>query len=221
VSHLPCVYSFVKADRPRYVRLYFRCFLPPLFCNGLLLDAHGQNSLLRYSRATGSLLGFSCRDMSGTRFNKMHFERTTGLDIDSRMSVHDMNIRPLLERAYFIFFVVHLCPLVIALDLEPCRAPTFTSEELLNGRAGDKEASDIADGIGSAVIVRELHEILLTFESALPDDSMAMGVGHVARTARQIWLEEPTWPLQCFVSQRMRADWMSRDKNVCVSHSTV
>ncbi|KAG9710195.1 hypothetical protein KCU69_g912, partial [Aureobasidium melanogenum] len=147
-----------------YVRLYFRCFLPPLFCNGLLLDAHGQNSLLRYSRATGSLLGFSCRDVSGTSFNKMHFERTTGLEIDPRMGVHDMNIRPLLERAYFIFFVVHLCPLMIALDPEPCKAPTFTSEDLLNGRAGDKEASDIANGIGSAVIVPELHEILLTFD---------------------------------------------------------
>lgn len=151
----------------------------------------------------------------------MHFERTTGLEIDPRMGVHDMNIRPLLERAYFIVFVVHLCPLMIALDLEPCKAPTFTSEDLLNGRAGDKEASDFANGIGSAVIVRELHEILLTFECALPDDSIAMSVAHVARTARQIWLEEPTWPLQCFVSQRMRADWMSRDKNVCVSHFPV
>ena len=72
--------------------------------NGLLLHAHGQNSILRFSRATGQLLGFCARDMSGTRFNRLHFERTTGISIVERMNKHDLSTTDLLRRAYFIFF---------------------------------------------------------------------------------------------------------------------
>ncbi|PYI16264.1 hypothetical protein BO99DRAFT_405267 [Aspergillus violaceofuscus CBS 115571] len=196
-----------------YTRVYFRCFLTPLFRNGLLLDAHGQNSLVRFSRSTGQILGFSSRDMSGTRFNGAHFTSTTGIEIDPRMSNHDMPVPDLLERAYFIFFVVHLCPLLIALDLDSLSAASFTSAELLTGIASPKESADLAKGNGCAVIVRELHEIIREHETLAGEEPSTVSARELAAAAREIWLEKSTWQLQCFVSQRMRADWACRDKN--------
>jgi hypothetical protein len=182
----------------RYTQLYFQCFLRPLFTNGLLIDAHGQNSILRFSRLTGQLLGFSARDMSGTRFNRAHFERTTGIAVEERMLNHDLTVVDLLERAYFIFFVVHLGPLMIALDLHREKSSTNTSKR----------------GDGFAVVTRELHDAISTYENLQSEDAVSVMARELASEARKIWINAETWPLQCFISQRMRADWAHRDKSV-------
>ena len=189
--------------------MYFRCFLKPLFSNGLLFDAHGQNSLVRFSRSTGQLLGFSVRDMSGTRFNQVHFERTTGIEVDERMSNHDLNVPDLLERAYFIFFVVHLWPLIIALDLH-----RSASKESWQDRAGEDKDSDLTKINGWAIIARELHNALTSYETLPGFDAASISARELSENARMIWLNEPIWSLQCFISQRMRADWAHRGKSV-------
>ena len=153
--------------------------------------------------------------MSGTRFCRAHFEPTTGIAIDERMSNHSLTVPDLLERAYFIFFVVHLWPLIIALDLHGQGSASFNSTDLVEGQAGDKEASDLAKGNGWAVVARELHNTLRMYETQQGEDAASVSARELSAAARTIWMEEKTWPLQCFISQRMRADWAHRDKSVC------
>ena len=192
--------------------MYFRCFLKPLFRNGLLFHAHGQNSLVRFRRSTGQILGFSIRDMSGTRFNRVHFERTTGIEVDERMSNHDMNIPDLLERAYFIFFVVHLWPLIIALDLH-----RSTSRASWQDRAGEAKGSNLTKINGWAIVAHELHDVLTSYETLPAVDAASKGTREISEEARMIWLNKPSWPLHCFISRRMRTDWAHHDRNVSKS----
>ncbi|KAI4136768.1 MAG: hypothetical protein LQ341_005460, partial [Variospora aurantia] len=155
-----------------YTKMYFQCFLKPLFHNGLLIDAHGQNSLLRFSRTTSQLLGFSARDMSGTRFNRMRFERSTGIAIDARMSNHDLGVSDLLERAYFIFFVVHLWPLIIALDLHRSEPITgLDSTNALQGWGNDAKAIDLTGTNGWAVVAHELDKALMEYQRLEGEDA--------------------------------------------------
>ncbi|CAD6581383.1 MAG: hypothetical protein ASARMPRED_000595 [Alectoria sarmentosa] len=156
------------------------------FLRDLLMDTHGQNALLRFSRPTGQLLGFSARDWSGTRFNRAHFERTTGIMIDERMIEHDMPVPDLLDRGYFIFFVVHFCPLIIALDLHRLGPASFTSTDLLQGRASDKEASDLAKGNGWAVVARELHNTLRMYETLEGENAASISARELSAAARTI-----------------------------------
>ncbi|RYP09732.1 hypothetical protein DL765_008341 [Monosporascus sp. GIB2] len=175
--------------------------------NGLLIDGHGQNAILCFSRSTGQLLGFSARDTSDARFNREHLERTTEIAVDERMNSHHM------DRTFFIFFIAQLLPLTIALDLHRHRPASFTASELLRGLAGEKEASDLDHGNGWAVVARELHEALRRYETMPGDDAVSKTPRELAAVARGVWFA-PTWPLQCFVSQRMRADWAHRDKSL-------
>lgn len=147
--------------------------------------------------------------MSGTRFNRLHFERTTGIEVDKRMSNHDLTIPDLLERAYFIFFVVHLCPLIIALDLH-----RSASRESSQDRAVENKDSDLTKVNGWAVVAHELHKALATYENIPGVDVASISARELSEEARMIWMHEPTWSLQCFISQRMRTDWAHRDKSV-------
>lgn len=189
--------------------MYFRCFLKPLFSNGLLFDAHGQNSLIRFRRSTGQLLGFSVRDMSGTRLNRVHFERTSGIEVDERMNNHDLDHRDLLERTYFIFFVVHLWPLIMTLDLH-----RSTSRESWQVRAGEDKDSDVTKANGWAIVAHELHNALTSHEAVPTVDAASKSARELSEEARMIWLTEPTWSLQCHISQRMRADWAHCEQTV-------
>ena len=189
--------------------MYLRCFLKPLFSNGLLFDAHGQNSLLRFCRSTGQLLGFSVRDFSGTRFNRLHFERTTGIEVDERMSNHELTIPDLLERGYFIFFVVHLWPLIIALDLH-----RSASRDSWQDRTREDKDSDLTEIDGWAVVAHELQNALTTYENVPAVDAASISARELSEKARMMWMDEPNWSLQCYISQRMRADWAHRDQLV-------
>ena len=182
--------------------------------NGLLLDAHGQNSILRFSRATGQLLGFSARDMSGTRFNRLHFERTTGITIVERMNNHDLCPTDLLRRAYFIFFVVHLGPLIIALDLQRSTSTEPISALFPQQPTDIKENSSRIKVNGWNVVAHELHKALSKYSNPSDDTAASVAARGLATEARAIWMDEPTWPMQCFIAQRMRADWAHRDKSV-------
>ena len=182
--------------------------------NGLLIHAHGQNSLLRFSRTTGQLLGFSIRDMTGTRFNRLIFERTTGIAIEEPMSNHDLSTTDLLHRAYFIFFAVHLGPLIIALDLQRLVVTEPSSARSLQSPTDVKETSNCAEVNGWTIVAHELHRALSMYESPSKDNAASIGAREIASKARAIWMDEPTWPMQCFISQHMRADWAHRDKRV-------
>lgn len=192
-----------------YTRSYLACFLKPLFYNGLMFHAHGQNALVRYSRTTGQILGFSIRDMDRTRFNRQILERTTGINVGDRMGDRlDMGIPELLEWAYFVLFVNHLCPLVNALGLQRDGPAHITPQELLEERGQEKEAADLARSNGWAVVVRELHEALRVYEVINPgENGVSVTAQNLAAAARNIWLEGQCWKLPCFIAQRMRADW--------------
>ena len=178
----------------RYLRLYFRCFLRPLFCNGFLIYAHGQNAVLRFSRLTGDLLGFAARDLSDGRFHRPAFERTTGIQIEERMSKYDMSVVDLMYRAFFVIFTGHLASLVIALDL------LFARED---GSGPDSKGNES----GLAVIAQELRDALDFYENLPGESEVAVTARQLAAEARRIWLG-PTWRLQSYISKRMRPDWV-------------
>jgi hypothetical protein len=194
-----------------------RCFLPLILRDGLVLDAHGQNILLRFSRSTGALLGFSARDSSSTRFSKEHYERSSGMSVDTKMISHIMPVKELMERAHWIMMLNHLSPMIYALDLNPRASASFTARELEDGQADEKLKSDVANYNGCAVMASELHDILREHETLLGDDASSVNARELAKAARKVWLEATTWPMQCFISQRMRSDWAQRDKNVSAS----
>lgn len=115
----------------------------------------------------------------------------------------------------------HLSPMIYALDLKPRAPASFTAVDLENGQADSKEKADLAEFNGCAVMVRELHEILKEHEALQGDDASALNARELAAAARKVWFKDLTWPMQCFVSQRMRSDWALRDKNVSAKHDTV
>ncbi|KAF2152215.1 hypothetical protein K461DRAFT_321262 [Myriangium duriaei CBS 260.36] len=212
-----CVFGLSTLEKKlqflrHYVRIYLQCFLRPLLTNSMLLYAHGQNALLRYSKSTGQLLGFSVRDMSDTYFNKDIFERTTGISPDARMENHDIPVADLMRRGHFLFFVSHMTPLVMALGLSNQGPPSFTHDELLavecNGDTMGEAIEDSADTNGWSVVTRALHKALVYYERS--NDTSAQ---ELASKARIHWLASPTWSLEAFISQRMRADWAHRHRH--------
>ncbi|KAL8792773.1 MAG: hypothetical protein Q9195_004660 [Heterodermia aff. obscurata] len=151
--------------------------------------------------------------MSDTRFNRLHFERTTGITIVERMNNHDLSTTDLLRRAYFLFFVVHLGPLIIALDLQRSTSTEPISVRSLQRPTDFKENASRVKVNGWTVVAHELHRALSTYANPSDDTAASVAARGLATEARAIWTDEPTWPMQCFIAQRMRADWAHRDKS--------
>ena len=103
----------------RYVDLILRAFLPPAITNGVAFEAHGQNTLARFDRATGELKGFLIRDFGGIRVHRETLETSTGVDMD----VHPMSpiiakeLSDVINKLYHSLFVLHLQRLIRVLDL--------------------------------------------------------------------------------------------------------
>lgn len=151
--------------------------------------------------------------MSDACFNRSHLEATTGIRLEARMDNHHLEAPDFMDRAFFIFFIAQLLPLIVALGLHRYNSASFTALELLTDTAADKEAADLAGGNGWAVVALEVHKALAQYEAVQGDSAVAVASRELADAARKIWFA-PTWPLQCFVSQRMRANWAHRDKSV-------
>ena len=66
----------------QYSELACAAFLPPMVQHGFGFESHGQNTLARFNRNTGHLIGFAIRDFGGVRIHREQFERTTQLQID-------------------------------------------------------------------------------------------------------------------------------------------
>ena len=99
------------------------------------------------------------------------------------MDDHGLTVSDLLDRAYFIFFIVRLWPLMIALDLHRPGPASFTSRDLMQGQASEKEALDLAKGNGSAVIARKLHHCLRMYETLLGEDAASISPRELSTAA--------------------------------------
>lgn len=66
-----------------YIDLIFDAFLPPLLTNGIAFEAHGQNTLARFDRASGKLKGFVFRDFGGLRIHRETLYASTGVELDT------------------------------------------------------------------------------------------------------------------------------------------
>lgn len=66
----------------RYATLYLKAFLTPVHKYGLAFEAHGQNTLARFDKQAGELVGFVTRDFGGLVAHQETLKRTLGEEID-------------------------------------------------------------------------------------------------------------------------------------------
>jgi siderophore synthetase component len=66
----------------RYATLYLKAFLTPAHKYGFAFEAHGQNTLARFDKQTGELVGFVIRDFGGLVTHQETLKRTLGEEID-------------------------------------------------------------------------------------------------------------------------------------------
>jgi len=64
----------------KYIGISCRALLPPLIHNGVSLEAHAQNILVRLDSSTGEPLGFVVRDLGGLRIHPDTLRESTGVD---------------------------------------------------------------------------------------------------------------------------------------------
>lgn len=81
--------------------------------------------------------------MSDACFNRSHLEATTGIRLEARMDNHHLEAPDFMDRAFFIFFIAQLLPLIVALGLHRYKSASFTALELFAGTAADKEAAGL------------------------------------------------------------------------------
>jgi siderophore synthetase component len=62
--------------------MYLNAFLTPAYKYGFAFEAHGQNTLARFDRATGQLVGFVIRDFGGVKAHQETLQRTLGEQLD-------------------------------------------------------------------------------------------------------------------------------------------
>ncbi|KAI8993577.1 IucC family-domain-containing protein [Pilobolus umbonatus] len=103
----------------RYVDLSLQAFLPPCLENGVAFEAHGQNTLARFSRKTGQLKGFVIRDFGGIKVHRETLKRTIGCDIDvlPDSCVEAFEIDEVCKLLYHTLFHCQFQRLIRVLDL--------------------------------------------------------------------------------------------------------
>ncbi|KAF8419523.1 hypothetical protein EV426DRAFT_567368 [Tirmania nivea] len=108
-----------QAFLTRYVDLIIRAFLPPAITNGVAFEAHGQNTLARFDRATGELKGFLIRDFGGIRVDRETLKASTGVDIDviPKSPIIAKELSDVINKLYHSLFYLHLQRLIRVLDL--------------------------------------------------------------------------------------------------------
>ncbi|KAI9599158.1 IucC family-domain-containing protein [Syncephalis fuscata] len=103
----------------RYAALYLKAFLTPAHKYGFAFEAHGQNTLARFDKQTGELLGFAIRDFGGVKGHQETLKRTVGeeLDVlpDSCCIAHTLD--EVYDLIYHTAIQCHLQSLIRALDL--------------------------------------------------------------------------------------------------------
>ncbi|KAI8143676.1 hypothetical protein BJV82DRAFT_100599 [Fennellomyces sp. T-0311] len=88
----------------RYIALYLEAFVPPCRDNGVVFDAHGQNTIARFDRSTGALKGFLIRDMDGVLVQRETLKESCGIDF----FVDSFNSATSKEHAYAFFYFVSI-----------------------------------------------------------------------------------------------------------------
>ena len=65
--------------------------------------------------------------MSDACFNRSHLEATTGIRLEACMDNHHLEAPDFMDRAFFIFFIAQLLPLIVALGLHRYNSASFTA----------------------------------------------------------------------------------------------
>ncbi|KAI8054548.1 IucC family-domain-containing protein [Syncephalis plumigaleata] len=66
----------------RYAALYLKAFLTPAHKYGFAFEAHGQNTLARFDKQTGKLVGFVVRDFGGVMGHQETLKHTLNEQLD-------------------------------------------------------------------------------------------------------------------------------------------
>ena len=108
-----------QAFLARYADPILRALLPPAIINGVAFEAHGQNTLARFDRATGELKGFLIRDFEGIKVHRETLKASTGvaLDVLPTSPIIAKDLSDVTNRLYRCLFDLHLQRLIRVLDL--------------------------------------------------------------------------------------------------------
>ncbi|RPB26490.1 hypothetical protein L211DRAFT_835324 [Terfezia boudieri ATCC MYA-4762] len=108
-----------RAFLARYVDLILRAVLQPAITNGVAFEAHGQNTLARFDRATGELKGFLIRGFGAIRVHVETLKASTGvpMDVAPTSPIIAKDLSDLVNKLYHSLFLLHLQRLIRVLDL--------------------------------------------------------------------------------------------------------
>lgn len=108
-----------QAFLTRYVDLILRALLPLAILNGVAFEAHAQNTLARFDRATGELKGFLIRDFGAIRIHRETLKASTGVDMDvlPTSPIVAKELTDVIHKLYHTLFYLHLQRLIRVLDL--------------------------------------------------------------------------------------------------------
>ncbi|KIL58735.1 hypothetical protein M378DRAFT_170193 [Amanita muscaria Koide BX008] len=118
VLHLDTPYERVEF-LSQYLRVACRALLPPLIYNGVALEAHAQNVLVRLDIRSKSVLGFVYRDLGGLRIYPPLLRQSTGIDFQFLPGhcVQTETLEETFPKFYHTFVHNHVQRLIRVLDL--------------------------------------------------------------------------------------------------------
>jgi len=98
----------------RYVSLIFDAFIPPVLVHGIAFEGHGQNTLVRFDKQTGSLIGFVFRDFGGLRVHVPTLLASTGVMLDTLPNhcIVVSDVHDAYKRLYHTLIYTHLHRLI-------------------------------------------------------------------------------------------------------------
>lgn len=104
----------------RYASKLLHCTLPPLYTNGVSLEAHSQNILARFEMSSKALIGFAYRDFGGLKLHTPTLSQQ-GYEVKSSPPgslIFTEDMRELWENCHHTLFQNHLNQLIQALGLQ-------------------------------------------------------------------------------------------------------
>lgn len=134
--------------------------LPPLLKYGIALEAHSQNVLARFDKATGVLLGFAFRDMGGLRIHVPSL-KNHGIVLKTALPgsvITTDDLESVWSNAYHTIFANHLGQIMHGLGLRRNGGWAIVRKELtdlLQASSDERNARDLLEYFSSEKVHRK------------------------------------------------------------------
>ncbi len=142
--HYVCI--LIKNLLSSYASKLLHCTLPPIYMNGVSLEAHSQNILARFDILSEALVGFAYRDFGGLKLHTPTLSQQ-GYEVKSSPPgslIFTEDMRELWENCHHTLFQNHLNQLIQALELQKPSAWAIV-RQLLREVLVDEKAKPLLD----------------------------------------------------------------------------